>query len=412
MYNKTTTKDQQSNKDIILYRICMFTFPGVCGACRHTVELAHKLDKYINKQIVLTPEYDISLISQDLSCQNLNIVRPLKIDNNTVKRQIFVLQKYLFCKACIDYIINDSKPGDKAIIEIHDWTLGLRFLLLWKLSKKRTDINIPITIMVHGYYPYSLRAIKDNPIRFPRNVVDTILSFFLHPDSYVLLNDGSNILRIKERTRHETDCVLINHAIDTNLFKRLSISPHDDFVILYPHNPSKPKNPEFAFLMLRHLLDIRYHDKTDATRDIKLVILQDNGFDSLLDDLNIRDNVVFAGKQTRDDMIKQYNTCDVVIGTSLQSNMGRAIQEAMSCEVPVVTFNNGHMEQLINNGYDGYLVNPGDVETMARIIYDLYCSKEKLQFIGKNARSKIINERSWDNRIMQEMKNIHSLIDS
>ena len=79
---------------------------------------------------------------------------------------------------------------------------------------------------------------------------------------------------------------------------------------------------------------------------------------------------------------------DLGVSVSRQEGLGMNLVEIMYCGVPVVATNiRGHNE-LVENGYNGYLFDQGDTATFTNYIYKLYSDKKLYLELSANAKVK------------------------
>ncbi len=104
--------------------------------------------------------------------------------------------------------------------------------------------------------------------------------------------------------------------------------------------------------------------------------------------LGIHDRVHFMGNVK--DVHEVLCNSDLFLLPSEDESFGLAALEAMSCEVPVVASDVGGLKELIDNGVDGYLVNVGDVETLAQRATKILGNPELQKKLGQNARKKVL----------------------
>jgi L-malate glycosyltransferase len=67
-------------------------------------------------------------------------------------------------------------------------------------------------------------------------------------------------------------------------------------------------------------------------------------------------------------------------------SFGLVALEAMACEVPVIASNVGGIPEVVRNGRDGFLVEPGDIATMATLAAEVLSDSEKQAAMGAAAR--------------------------
>jgi len=105
--------------------------------------------------------------------------------------------------------------------------------------------------------------------------------------------------------------------------------------------------------------------------------------------------------QLHDDISLQllYSACDVMVVPSLQENLSNAIMESMSCATPVVGFDIGGNNDLIDHKTNGYLAIPFDSEDLARGI-EWVLQAENYDELSTNARNKVLEK--FDSKVVVE----------
>ena len=138
----------------------------------------------------------------------------------------------------------------------------------------------------------------------------------------------------------------------------------------------------------------------------KLFILgigdMENGLRSLVENLRIKDRVVFRTEFVSEaERILHYAAADSVVLPSLYEPFGIVCTEAMSMAKPVVVGakgTNGMREQVIPSGEKqcGIHINSFDPNDIAWGIKQVLESNEKSIQMGKNARDRVIKHFSWE----------------
>lgn len=108
----------------------------------------------------------------------------------------------------------------------------------------------------------------------------------------------------------------------------------------------------------------------------------------LLDLLNnaINDSPNIVLHSPTNNIFEKYCESSIFILTSVYEPFGLVIPEAMSCGLPVVSFDCPYgPRDIITNGEDGYLVQPGDYKTFADKVCYLIEHPEERKRMGKNA---------------------------
>jgi len=91
------------------------------------------------------------------------------------------------------------------------------------------------------------------------------------------------------------------------------------------------------------------------------------------------------------DLIKLYNSCDIVIVPSLRENLSNVIMEALSCGVPVACFDIGGNSDMVEHKTTGYLANHFDTDDLAYGV-DWILDDVNYKNLQKNARDKVTKE--------------------
>jgi glycosyltransferase involved in cell wall biosynthesis len=88
--------------------------------------------------------------------------------------------------------------------------------------------------------------------------------------------------------------------------------------------------------------------------------------------LGVKDKIVFAGYFPDKKLPKLYQAADVFAFSTFYENLPFAVLEAMSTGLPVVTTNVGGIPEMIEDGKNGFLVQPFNSQELAdRVLYFL-----------------------------------------
>ena len=202
----------------------------------------------------------------------------------------------------------------------------------------------------------------------------------------------------------------VYHGIDTELYRpidkkkslidKLSVE-HSSFIILSTSSLESVKSIDLAIKSFKLFLDA-----SDSKNSYLLIAGRGPLKESLINlskELKVDNRVRFLGGLSLSEIIEYLSISDVVIATSLYSNMNRSVQEAMACEKPVVAFDSGTTRNLIKHMENGLLVKSGDIDSFVDNIILLYTNDELRKKIGINARKTILTKRNWDERIKTEL---------
>ena len=121
-------------------------------------------------------------------------------------------------------------------------------------------------------------------------------------------------------------------------------------------------------------------------------------------ELGLQQNVELLGSQPRSKVKQLMQEADVYFLPSVYEGIANVVLEAMSMQLPVVCTRSGGMEEVIENGVDGFLADINDPELLADYILTL-CEDENLcSSMGAKARKKIIDRFNIENQINKNRK--------
>jgi glycosyltransferase involved in cell wall biosynthesis len=83
---------------------------------------------------------------------------------------------------------------------------------------------------------------------------------------------------------------------------------------------------------------------------------------------------------------------DIFVLSSISEGLPVAIAEAMAAHIPVVATSVGGLPEVVKDGYNGYLVPPGDANLLADRILTLIDDREKRGRLADNAK-KVADEK-------------------
>lgn len=143
---------------------------------------------------------------------------------------------------------------------------------------------------------------------------------------------------------------------------------------------------------------------SESSKDIRLVIVGDEQIErgtgerqrlqSIVEDLGLHNRVTFAG--FRSDVPNCMAGLDIVVVPSIEAEpFGRVAIEAMAAGKPVIASNIGGLPEVVADGVTGLLVEPKDVEALAKAILRLVNDPSLLVEMGFQGRA-IVNEKFSD----------------
>lgn len=120
--------------------------------------------------------------------------------------------------------------------------------------------------------------------------------------------------------------------------------------------------------------------------------------------LKIKDSVAFTGYVPNGDVPKLYACCDIFCYPSLWEGFGLTPAEAQACGKPVVAFNTCAIPEVVKNGRTGLLVEPRNVDALAKALVSLLINEERRFNMSLEARKRVLQLFSWDKAAEQTLQ--------
>jgi phosphatidyl-myo-inositol dimannoside synthase len=126
--------------------------------------------------------------------------------------------------------------------------------------------------------------------------------------------------------------------------------------------------------------------------------------DRLARECGVRENVIFAGRVSDEELPLLYNACDAFIMCSredrtrrgiLAEGFGLALVEASACGKPVIAGKSGGVPDAVQDGRTGLLVNPEDSEAVAAAIIKVLREPGVANTMGESGRKWVESEMNW-----------------
>jgi L-malate glycosyltransferase len=292
--------------------------------------------------------------------------------------------------AVVQYPLFDQSP----------YTLSLAVKMLEVFEAESLDI-----LHVHYAIPHSVSALLARQMAAPRR-----LPFIttLHGTDITLVGNNHNFLPITRYSIEQSDGVTsISHYLyrrtleEFDIRRPIEVIPNFVNCDLYVRKPDPKLRAEWApngepilmhlsnFRPVKRILDaIEIFALVRAKMPAKLVMIGDGPerepAEQLARTRGVDQDVWFLGKQNG--VREKLGQADLFLLPSQLESFGLAALEAMACEVPVIATNAGGLPEVIENGNDGYLVEPGDVKLAAEYAIDLLSRADRGREMGQLAR--------------------------
>lgn len=287
-------------------------------------------------------------------------------------------------------------------------SLRIVFLLNYALAELVRENNFNLI-----YSNNSTLALYTIPFLLSQKVKRKNISFFWHEHTLVLTNTYSKYVEkinfhfydktivsskaVKKTFPYKKTALLYygfsGHKFKTNIATRQnirnSLNVNDAILIGVFGVISKNKGHHI-------ILDV-FNQVKKTNNKIKLLFLGKAYDQYYLDCLhrNIDSDVIFI--EWTDNVEAYYCAIDILINVSdsqTSEAFGLTLAEAMLFEKIVLGSNTGGIPEIIDDGVDGFLFEPGNIEDLTNKIECIIKNIDELDYIKKNARQKIIHKYS------------------
>jgi glycosyltransferase involved in cell wall biosynthesis len=387
-------------------RLCRITFefaPTIGGSITHTIEVAKRMAPYCARQFVIVPHTETDTTELDagfpfevhrVRYHNFAYLRWIKA--HFLKRlPVAPLVNFSFGLAALRKCLALNRECGLDVIHAHGIGVGPAAVIAGKVAHKPVIWTLDGSLIAYS----KLSA-----------VYETIIARIFHPKAILVADDGSTAVAKFQRL-FPTSTQRVVHAIDTDFYRPTPFPEDhraalrvgkDDFVTLSAHALLPVKG-------VHHVINAFASMRRQAQSDrLRLLIAGDGPLrgelERLARELGTGDNVIFLGGVDKYEMPRYYSLADICTATSVYSNANLSVQEAMSCERPVVAFDSGGTGSVITNEETGLLAKNGDVEDFSGKLIRLYREPELRARLGNHARAFIVANRGWDKRIATELE--------
>jgi glycosyltransferase involved in cell wall biosynthesis len=224
-----------------------------------------------------------------------------------------------------------------------------------------------------------------------------------------LLTNSSYVLNITEKIYPVKNKKVIPVPVDYNRFTSQVNTKHirnklnipDNSIFLFAVGRFIALKG-FEYLIKAHHILINEYKKNNVFLRIAGQGYLKETYNKLIQNYKLDDYVKLIGYVPNTKIHEYYNEADIFVIPSITDKNGETegfgvvSLEANACETPVIASKVGGILDVIEDGYNGFLVEQKNTEQMAEKINELVEDKELRREIGKNGRQKVTKEFNWD----------------
>jgi len=294
-------------------------------------------------------------------------------------------QKYMFDPGMIWQAYKLIKDNDINIIQTHGYKGHIIGFILSII------LNIKWIAMVHGW------TYENKKIRMYNKLELFLLRY---PHAVITVSPVLYKTLVKRRGERRTTKMILN-AIDeydirgSITKKNIRINNNlsqNDFVIGVFGRLSPEKGHKYLIEALAIC--------TDKYPEIRLLILGDGPEKDNLIKLTQRHGldkiVIFCGHKSN--VRDYYDAINLLILPSLTEGVPNVVLEAMSLCKPVIATDVGGVSEIITDGFNGWIIKPGDANAIVNILDKILYAKQDIVSVGIKARDSLYPKFSTKKR--------------
>ncbi|MEO0102421.1 MAG: glycosyltransferase family 4 protein [candidate division WOR-3 bacterium] len=349
-------------------------FPHIGGIPVHIYNLSSELKKLGHEVKVLTTNYSTKILDGVKYLPN-------EEDVYRVGRAVVIRSNKSWASVCFGFHLGQKVKEILSygfdIVHIHGSLAPTLPILVLRHSKAKNLITL------HSYYRRSKGYTFFRPFLLP---------YFKKLDGVIAVSQAA--VEATRRYFPGEYCVIPN-AIDPNQFLP-NLSPLPQFINQGPRilfvGRFEPKKG------LKYLLQALPLIKKSFPKCLLMVVgagVFGYSYKEYIDE-SVRDNVVFLGVVNPQDIPSYYATCDVFCAPSVDcESFGIILLEAMACGKPVVASNIPGYREVVDDGVDGFLVEPRSPRAIAEGILRIFQDEGTKRRMGEAGRRKAL-AYSWE----------------
>jgi glycosyltransferase involved in cell wall biosynthesis len=312
-------------------------------------------------------------------------------------------QKERYDLSVITRLEEEIEKENYDIIHCH----GARANTIGVLLKRKIDK--PFVTTIHSDYKLDF---KDNV--YKRIVYTAINSIALKKfDYYIAISNNFKKMLI-DRGFDEKKIFIVYNGIDLNekieyvnkkeFLERYNISGENKILVGIAARLDAVKDHETFIKGAAEVL---------KKRDDVIFLIAGEGNDqkelvSLTEKLNISDKVYFLGFVK--DQYSFFNAIDINVLTSLSESFPYVILEGARVKKPVISTNVGGIKDLIENGYNGFLIDVGDYRALSKYILNLLEDKSIIKTMGENLYNSVEEKFSSNKMVKDHIKTYNEIL--
>ncbi len=287
---------------------------------------------------------------------------------------------YFYRKYIQKYVNQIVKTKGIQLLEAPDWTGITAFM----------NFNVPLIIRFHGSDAYFCK-LDGRKQKFKNYLFEKIA--LKNAEAYIAPTAYAGIETQKIFGLNKVNIKTIHYGLKLNDFINDSLNAYDRNTILYIGTIIRKK----GVLELAKI----FNKVIESNPEAKLILIGSDTPDiktgktstfSLMENLfseKAKKQSNYLGKVPYAEVQNHIKKAHVCTFPSFAETLGMVTIESMALQKPVVNTSIGWAQELIDDGVDGFLVHPTQIDEYATKILELFNNEDLCIRIGKAARKKV-----------------------
>jgi len=304
-----------------------------------------------------TREFNIFLFT---SKEGLLLKDALKIESLTLRKSSCLVRAINPFKdlMAVFEIYRFIKKNNIKIVHTHSSKAGILGRFAAKLAGAKCVIHTVHGWPFHGYQPWFCRGLYLHLEKQSARFTDKI----------VVVSQADQEMGLRHSVGKGNQYQLIRYGIDPSFFEKqvaerklraeFAISAED--LLVTNISCFKPQKSPLDFIRVANMV-------LKTLPEVKFLLIGDGklrlGIEKLIGKLNLEGKIILAG--WRRDIPEILSETDVLVLTSLWEGLPISVLEALASGCPVVTTDTGGIRDVIQDGKNGFLVQPKEIAKMA-----------------------------------------------
>lgn len=228
----------------------------------------------------------------------------------------------------------------------------------------------------------------------------------------ILFKREANLNAVKNAGISVEGAVVLHSGVDINLFNfvnRNAISL--PVTIIYPARIEPRKGQLDALKLLSHLVDAGIDSRLILVGEARSSFIVE--FQDMVRTLDIKEYLEICLMMPHEEIVSYYQQADLVFFPSYwKDGLSRVPLEAMACGCIVISYGNEGSYEIIRDGENGFLVDPGNYDAITEIIKTLISDPKQVARITNRARLDIESNYALDAYVDQIEDIIYDYLES